>query len=267
PGWCHLALVYEAAARQLRHYVNGRLQPLPAKASFKSLPHGDEAYFSLGRDGLWSHPLPGRMDELRFSDERVYTSEFRPPGSFSLRYGAGLPKVALKAGPPLLFGSDAKDVIALGARKHLFLDDAIVAESRGITFVPNIPGQAERVIDNLRGHMSIVDDEQGVLRLYHQGPGDSLAVMTSRDGVHWQEPDLGRGEYQGRRNIVLRSPVALGNVFIDPNAPAESRWKYVSGIKRQAIFVFSSRDGWDFRRFETAALPFAAGSQSVVYYD
>ena len=73
----------------------------------------------------------------------------------------------------------------------------------------------------LSGHLSMVEDPHGVLRLYHRGPDDTLAVMTSKDGIHWDTP---------AQNIVLRKPVALGNVFIDPNAPPESRWKYVSGI-------------------------------------
>ena len=268
-GWRHLAFVYSVGERLLRHYVDGALQPLPPNAALQALPHGDEAYFSLGRDGLWGRPMPGRIDELRFSDHQVYTTTFRPPGSFSVTYGKGLPKVALKAGPPLLFGkkADRNKPVDLGSRKHLFIDGAVVAEMQGITFTPNPPLRAEKVLDYVRGHLSMVEDEKGQLRLYYRGPEDSLAVMTSRDGVRWEKPDLGRGDYQGERNIVIRKPVALGNVFIDPNAPPGSRWKYVSGIRKQAIFVFTSRDGWAFEPQEVAALPFSAGSQSIVYYD
>ena len=257
-GWHHFAFVYSASERQLRHYVDGALQPLPPKATVPALPHGEEAYFSVGRDGLWGRPLPGRIDELRFSDHRVYTTAFQAPGSFSVTYGKGLPKVSLRAGPPLLFGEqkDRRRPVELGSRKHLFLDGALVAEMQGIAFTPNPPRRAAKVLDHVRGHLSIVEDETGLLRLYYRAEGDSLAVMTSRDGVHWED-----------RGIVLHKPVGLGNVFIDPNAPAESRWKYVSGIRRQAIFVFTSPDGWSFTPHETAALPFSAGSQSITYYD
>lgn len=259
-GWHHLAFVYSAAERQLHHYVDGAPQRLPARVALLALPHGDEAYFSVGRDGFWRRPLPGRIDELRFSDHQVYTAAFRPPGSFSVTYSKGLPKVVLRAGPPLLFGRDAdrSKPVCLGSRKHLFIDDALVAEMEGIAFTPNPPRRAEKVLDHVRGHLSMVEDATGLLRLYHRGPEDSLAVMTSRDGVHWEKPE---------RDTVLPKPVALGNVFIDPNAPPESRWKYVSGIRRQAIFVFTSRDGWSFEPHEVAALPFSAGSQSIVYYD
>jgi len=267
-GWHHLAFVYDAADRQLRHYVDGRLQPLPARAELKALPHGDEAYFTLGRDGRWSHPLPGAIDELRISDSQVYAAAFQPPASFSEKYSGQIPAVTLKAGPPLLFGAaSAGGPLDLGSRKFLFLDDRIAASSSGIRFVPHLPKRAGKVIDQLRGHMSVVQDDQGLIRIYYQGPDDSLAVMTSRDGVHWEEPDLGHGEYKGKRNIVLREPVGLGTVFIDPNAPPESRYKYVSGMRKEAIFLFTSRDGFDFHRFSTPVLPFAAGSQSALYYD
>jgi len=259
-GWHHLAFVYDSAARQLHHYVDGAPQALPAKAALKTLDHGDEGYLSIGRDGRWGRPLGGRLDELRISNHQVYTAPFRAPGSFSFVYGKGTPKVTLKAGPPLLFGQGAAKtgVVPLGSRKHLFIDDALVAEMRGITFTPNPPRRTEKVLDHVRGHLSMVDDPQGMLRLYYREEGDFLAVLTSKDGVHWEKPE---------RNIVLRQPVGLGNVFIDPNAPPESRWKYVSGIRRQSIFVYSSPDGWSFKPNETAALPFAAGSQSIVFYD
>ncbi|MEO8029088.1 MAG: hypothetical protein ABI823_21585, partial [Bryobacteraceae bacterium] len=91
--------------------------------------------------------------------------------------------------------------------------------------------------------------------------------MTSRDGIHWDRPDVGHGAYKGQRNIVLPKPVGMGVVFLDPNAPPQRRYKYVSGIKRQGIYVFYSSDGYRFEQHETSALPFSAGSQSSAYYD
>ncbi len=268
-GWHHLAFVYAASERQMRHYVDGVLQALPAKAALKALPRAGEAYFSIGRDGLWQRPLPGRIDELRFSDHQVYTAAFRPPGSFSATYGRGLPKAVLKPGPPLLFGTndDKTKPVELGSRRHVFIDDALIAEMNGIAFTSQPPQKAEKVHDHVRGHLSLVEDETGLLRLYYQGPGDCVQVMTSRDGIEWEKPDLGNGEFAGERNVVIRQKTALGNVFRDPNAPPERHWKYVTDIRKQAIFVFSSPDGWSFQPHEVAALPFASGSQSIVYYD
>ncbi len=268
-GWRHLAFVYSAAASQLRHYVDGKLQSLPEPAHLESLPHGDEAYFSVGRDGRWERPLPGRIDELRVSDDRVYQAAFDPPGSFSSTAVGRAAAPPRHAGPPLLFGKLAKatPIVELGSRKHLFIDASLIAEQRGIEFVPNPPKRMEKVADLVRGHLSVVEDEPGLIRLYYQGPDDSLALMTSRDGVHWETPDVGHGEYLGQRNIVLPMPVGRGTVLFDPEAPAQMRYTYLSGVRRQGIFVFTSADGFWFTPHETAALPLAAGSQSALYYD
>ena len=268
-AWRHLAFVYSAGEGQLRHYVDGKLQALPSKARLTALGHGDESYFSIGRDGLWNRPLPGKIDELRISDNAVYTSSFTPPGSFSRTYSGQLPKVTLKAGPPLLFGKTAPAgaVVNLGSRKHVFVDDAMIAKSEGITFVPNPPKRMEKIADEVRGHLTVVEDESGLLRIYYRGPDDYLAVMTSRDGVHWEKPDTGHGVIKGARNIVLPESVGLGAVIFDPNGPPETRYKYLSGIKFRSVYLFTSRDGFWFERHETGALPFSAGSQSAFYYD
>ncbi len=267
--WHHFAFVYAAGGGQLRHYVDGALQTLPAPAQIKALEHGDEAYLSIGRDGLWGRPLTGRLDELRFSTGLVYTGPFTPPASFSRTWNTKRPEMALQAGPPLLFSAKAGQarVLELGSRKHLFIDDALVARSENVTFQVNPPSTSHRVRENVSGHTSIVEDENGLLRIYCQGPDDSLAVLTSRDGLNWEQPDLGRGEFKGLRNVVIRDGVGWGSVFLDPNAPPAERWKYVSGRRGQTIYLYYSADGWQFTRSEATVIPMAAGSQSTIFYD
>ncbi len=264
-GWHHFAFVYDAKSHQLRHYADGVLQGRPQSAKLAALLHGDEAFLSVGRDGLWKQPLPGALDEMRISDDAVYQADFTP-ATLSPQESKG---VAAKMKMPLLFPSDASPspVVDLGSRKFLFLDDLLIAQKHNVEIVANPPQRMEKVLDKIRGHMSIVEDETGTLRLYYDGPNDSLAVMTSHDGIHWDKPDLKNGLYQGEHNVVLRDKVGLGNVFIDPNAQPDRRWVYVSGVRKEAIFVFTSADGYNFKRDPSAALPFSAGSQSVVYYD
>jgi hypothetical protein len=265
--WRHLAYVYDAAQGQIRHYVDGKLQPLPAKCAMQPLPPGEEDYLSLGRDGMWERPLPGRMDEVRISDEQLYRKDFSPPASSSPL--AALPAAPpLAAGPPLLFageGADAK-VVALGSRKHLFIDDAIVAESEHVTFNVNPPRFAEKVLDNVRGHLIVNEADDGSIRLYCTGPKSSLAVMTSRDGVKFKNPDLGR-DFDGKRNVVIEDQVGLGTMFLDPNAPAEERWKYLSSIRGRGYFIYTSPDGYKFKRTEWSVFPCRGASQTIVYYD
>jgi hypothetical protein len=266
--WCHLAFVYDAGRHQLRHYVNGALQPLPESCSLQRLPPGKEDYLCVGRDALGGRPLPGQLDELRISDEALYTDNFQVPDSFSKYQRAGYRAAPLLKGPPLLFAEErgASEVVPLGGRKHLFIDDAIIASSEDVAFHVNPPRKAERVLDNVGGHLIVWEDEEGLIRLYYKEKDSKLGVLTSRDGVHFEKPDLGRKGRRGR-NIVIDDPVGLGTLFVDPNAPPEERVKYLSGYEGRAIFVYSSPDGFHFTRNETSALPFRGASQSIAYYD
>jgi hypothetical protein len=271
--WAHLAFVYRAKNKQLYHFVNGHLQDLPNKFKMKSLPPGDEDYLSLGRDGFWAHPLPGSLDELRFSETALYGEDFTPPGSFSVMNAVTQQATEQTIALPLLFAGDGSKnkVIDLGNRKHLFIDDAILERIEDCHFTVNPPKLDKCVVEDIQGtfrkHVSMVEDESGLIRMYYGGKNDCLEVFTSKDGVNFTAPDLGHGECYGKRNVVIRDPSAMGNVFIDPKAPPEERWKFISDYNRRGIYLFTSPDGFNFTRMRTAILPFRSGSQSNTFYD
>jgi hypothetical protein len=270
--WRHLAFVYDADAGRLRHYVDGKVQPSPEPCKLAPLEAGDEDYMCVGRDCRWERPLPGALDELRISLGEVYVEDFEPPKSFS-KYHHGYEPPSLRKGPPLLFGGEANQekTVELGSRKHVFLDDALVAQSDNVAWQGNPPQVEELVLENagFSNHVSVFEDVEsgdGLVRLYFRGPNDSLAVWVSKDGVNFHAPDLGR-QFEGRRNVVIEDPVGLGSLFLDPNAPPEERIKYYSGYRGRGQYVYSSPDGYTFTRNETSALPFRGASQSIVYYD
>ncbi len=276
PTWHHYAFTYDATADQLRHYVDGALQPLPPPATLAALPEGDEAYFTLGTDGLWNHPLTGLLDEFRVSRGLVYTADFDPPATFATH----LEPVELTKGPPLLFADDFADdstddasaPFQLGTRKHVFIDDALLADVGDAKFTVNPPRRAERVIDNIKGtfrkHLTVVEGDDGVIRIYNSREEDHLAVYTSTDGVHFDRPDQGRGEINGHRNIVIPDMVGgLGNPFWDPQAPPDERWKYLTDYQRRGLYLYTSADGYNWTRRRNIVLPFRSGTQSSTYYD
>ncbi|UCE07560.1 MAG: hypothetical protein JSW07_05870, partial [bacterium] len=272
--WHHFAFVYSTKEKQLRHFVDGKLQQLPEACKLKALDYSDEDYMSVGRDGFWNRPLQGRIDELRFSEGTLYQKEFNPPSSFSPFFNGTYKAEKPKKGPPLLFTNEAEEKlpIQLDDRRHLFIDNALIAEMRNVEFVVNPPKLAERVIDNIVGsyrkHLTVIEDEKGLFRIYNSVQDDFLQVMTSRDGIHWESPDLGHGEYKNHKNIVIPQPVGgLGNPFIDPNGTLETRWKYISGYHRRGIFLYTSADGWSWKRHKTTVLPFRSGTQSCTFYD
>ncbi len=274
--WSHLAFVYSAKKKQLRHYVNGKLQNLPKKFKMKSLPKGEEDFLSIARDGHWNNPLKGSIDELRFSDAAVYSGEFRVPGSFAgVSSATGESQAASKNDSqeilPLLFTENTTEPYNLGSRRHLFIDDAMISQIANCEFVVNPPKLDKVVVEDIQGtfrkHVSIMEGENGLIHMYYGGGNDCLEVLTSTDGVNFEAPDLGRGEYMGKKNVVLRDPSAMGNVFIDPKAPKEERWRFISDYNRRGIYLFSSEDGFHFKRKRTAILPFRSGSQSNSFYD
>jgi hypothetical protein len=266
--WVHLAFVYDARSDQLAHYINGSVQEAPEKARLETLPEGEESYFSVGRDGLWGHPLPGAVDELRLSRGRVYDADFTPPGSLAPIY----PEPELVVGPPPLFGLGAEShaIVPLGGRKHLFIDDAFVADRVNITWVPNPPRKAERVMEGLmppfRKHLTFVEDEDGRIRMFNGLADDYLGVRISDDGVNFEIPDTGI-HHRGHVNIVIPESVGMGSPFIDPSGPPEHRWKYISGYDSRGTYLYTSPDGWNWKRIKTAALSFRSGSQTSFFYD
>jgi len=269
--WRHYAFTYDSTTNQLRHYVDGALQPLPPPTALEALPEGDEAYFTLGTDALWNHRLTGFLDEFRVSRGLVYTTDFDPPATFATHPEP----VELTQGPPLLFASDSATSdtpLHLATRKHLFIDAALLADTGDATFTVNPPRRAERVIDNIKGtfrkHLTVVEGDDGVIRIYNSREEDHLAVYTSTDGVHFDRPDQGRGEINGHRNIVIPDMVGgLGNPFWDPQAPPDERWKYLTDYQRRGLYLYTSADGYDWTRRRNIVLPFRSGTQSSTYYD
>jgi len=270
--WQHLAFVYISEENQLKHYVDGKLQILPDKNRIQALPVGEEDYLSIGRDGRWNQPLQGKLDELRFSDKIVYASDFTPPSSFSYLFNGSQYKPDYGEGKSLLFRSgDVTLPIDLGDRKHLFIDDALIDKSKDVHFQVNPPKKAEIVMENIQGsfrkHLNVLEDEGGLLRMYNAIDDDYLAVRTSKDGIHWEIPNLPGGKYNNHTNVVLHEPTGMGMVFIDPNAASDEKWKYLSGFHSRGVFIYTSADGYHFKRKNTAVLPFWAGSQSNIFYD
>ena len=66
---------------------------------------------------------------------------------------------------------------------------------------------------------------------------------------------------------MIDDPVGLGTIFVDPERAAGRTHQILERLRRPGDFVYSSPDGYHFKRNETAALPFRAASQSIAYYD
>jgi hypothetical protein len=277
-SWHHLAFTFTAAERQMHHFVDGRLQPLPDKGSFLPLM-GELISMRVGRDKDGLHELEGLLDEMRLSDVVRYRDNFAPPGSFSRNFGPKPPAAAVANGPrPLFEASQPGTPINLGSRKHVFIDDTLIETQSGVTLTVNPP--AKHDITDFRNDKAwepgprqgaaipdmagIWDDGDRLGMLYSNnamfgGKSPAVCVAFSRDGVHWTKPELGIHTWDRfpSTNIVLR--IALqGQAIRDPNPAAlpGERYKLMAWCMNRGFYVFTSPDAIHWTRNETIALPF-----------
>ena len=287
--WHHLAFTFTALERQMRHFVDGKLQRLPEKGTF--LPQmGQVVSMRIGRDIEGKQELSGLLDEMRISDIVRYRGDFTPPGSFARNYGPNAPARAVPNGPPILFpGGKAAATVNLGTRKHVFLDDVLIDKKDGVTVTANPPSRYDvtdfrsdrpweptpRFGAGMPDLAGIWDDGDRLGMLYTNGgmwggKPHAVCLATSRDGVHWTKPDLGVVAWDGslENNIVLRN-ASQGMAFRDPNpaTPEAERYKYAAWCWSRGFYVFTSPDTVHWRRNETLALPFDPDGSIGIYWD
>ena len=288
--WRHLVFTYTAAEHQMRHYLDGRLQPLPKIGGFLPLS-GLLVSMTLGRDAEGEQQLFGALDEFRISDVVRYRKNFELPGSFARNFGSQPPATDRANGPPLLFGKRrAAGPLAIGARKQLFIDNALVEHiDESLTFTSNPPIRIE-VTDFRNSHpweptprmgsaisdiCSFWDDGDKISMLYSNsgmwgGKAPAICLATSRDGLHWEKPELGLHAWNGstRNNIVLRNALQ-GTAIKDPNpaAPDDQRYKMLAWLMRRGLYILTSPDGVHWQRNECAALPFDPDGSCEIFWD
>jgi hypothetical protein len=75
--------------------------------------------------------------------------------------------------------------------------------------------------------------------------------LESKDGYHWDRPNLGQKEFEGSRDNNLLKPGPTGTVFLDPHGPANERFKAVFGPRinfaQFRAFIEKHPDRWETR--------------------
>lgn len=161
----------------------------------------------------------------------------------------------------------AGEPVALGDRRVLFVDKALVERSSGLELRLHPPRPRETVMtfdapwEGSGSDFERIIKDGDTIRLYYmateltstdglrRGDGTVRACYAeSRDGVHWHRPDLGLREFQGSRhnNIIWTEP-HLDNFtpFRDANPaclPAE-RYKATASNGSGLLFGLVSPDG------------------------
>lgn len=249
----------------------------------------NDPYLSLCGETLQAGTLDAVMDELRVSDVARYSEDFAMPASFSRNYGATPRSATEPTGPPLLFtDEDSKGPVALGSRKHIFIDDVMIEARRNLKLKPNPPAMDqptdmrndqpwEESRPGFFGDSCLLDNDGTIYFMYNYGAmwdakvGTAVhCLATSKDGLHFEKPNVGLYEFNGsfENNIIIRQPVQ-GRIFKDtrPGIPEDERFKFSAYLMNRGIYLYTSPDCMRWRRNETIMLPFDCGGGVEMLWD
>jgi hypothetical protein len=155
------------------------------------------------------------------------------------------------------------------------VDDTVIERMDGVQKTLNQPKKhpgnpvlvPDRPWEGSRVHMygSVVYDRQADLfkMWYWAGLGEptmSGAYATSKDGIHWDKPDLGQSQFQGSKRNNRVGWMAMGMIYSPDDPDPGKRYKSIHG--RQGAF---SADGVNLRvPPESKDIPGAIPSDNVI---
>jgi len=204
---------------------------------------------------------------------------------------------AVGAGVSATVGVPDANPVAIGSRRELFLDNLLVDRLEGgAQRVFHHPVAREVVMKfdkpwegNACGD-SVVFRDGDIYRMYYRAldtskPPRFTCYAESRDGIHWNRPDLGLVEFNGSKtnNIVLQTAgFHDGNLIVfrdeNPSATPDALYKAVSGrvgpgnwsTADKDLAVWKSPDGihWTMAQKEGVLLNDGNfDSQNLVFWD
>jgi hypothetical protein len=210
----------------------------------------------------------------------------------SLLFGAiaSLPLVGFVASETAVA---ADEVINIGSRRELFVDDLLIEKLDGAERRMHhpIPRDIAIVHDAAwegagSGYHTVIHDGD-LYRMYHRGSALGVkdgklnsgrqvyCYAESRDGIRFTKPELGLFDYNGsKQNNIVWDGVGVHNFapFLDtrPGCPPESRFKALGGTAQEGgLFAFQSADGihWSLMRDEPVVTVGAFDSQNLAFWD
>ena len=278
--WYHVALSYARDTQTARVYLDGvvvleKQQDLgrlaasraPMRIGLGVIP-SQQRYFKGMMAGfrLWSHALTQTEIRSMATKERSdLGGTFRKPG-------------ALK---PLL---TAAKPIRVGDRKQLFIDGKFIESSKQVELKMNSPRKLGPVLTATKpweteylGFLAAAVDHDGVCKMWYRTEGktggSALCYATSKNGLRWTKPKLGRYKFGDNKdnNIVLKG-IAAGTVFLDPKAPPHQRFKFPHQMywpdpEKGGMYVHWSADGIHWKGGKTRVLPLVPDTANQCHYD
>ena len=161
------------------------------------------------------------------------------------------------------------------------------AEKEEVVMVCDLPWEG-----NSSNYYSIINDD-GLYRMYYNGwsfldptykEGMSVCYAESRDGIHWNKPDLGLCEFRGstHNNIIMRRIPDNFTAMKDENPaePPERRYKAllqysdVTGFKStfpetegKSLVCMTSADGIRFEKYCVVSRGYTYDSMNTLHWN
>jgi hypothetical protein len=183
-----------------------------------------------------------------------------------------------------------KTPLAVGTQKQLFIDRRFIESSQGISLTMN-PAQktGERILEADKpwevGGLDFaftVMQEGDTFRMWYCASTElsqewrcKIFYAQSRDGVHWEKPELGLIAVGGStaNNCVFEGPHGSASgqtVFLDPVAAPAERYKMVFGdfgAPGAVLLGAFSADGIHWTAYPEQIIPQGCDTQDVAFYD
>ena len=187
------------------------------------------------------------------------------------------------------------DTVDIGSRLELFVDDVVIDRMEGVDRRLHHPTPREVVLVHDQpwegsgsGYHTVFRDGD-LYRMYYRGWQLAVADGTlradshppvscyaeSRDGIHWEKPELGIVECSGtKKNNIVWSGVGTLNFapFLDanPGSAPDARYRALAGVKSDGgLFLLQSADGlhWSLTRERPVITAGAFDSQNLAFWD
>ena len=187
----------------------------------------------------------------------------------------------------------AEEPIAIGSRRELFTDKALIEKMAGASLRMHSPQPAGVALKfdqpwegRFSAYITVIHDEAAKkFRMYYRGntgfadgaTGECTCYAESDDGIRWTRPKLGLHEIDGGKdnNVMLANmPPFTHNFapFLDRRAgvPVDERYKTLAGLggKFGGLSAFASGDGIHWRKMQDAPVitKGAFDSQNVSFW-
>ena len=186
--------------------------------------------------------------------------------------------------------SKDSEIINIGSRLELFVDDFLIEELNNMRFILQEPKDEGAVLffDNawegpFCGYATVIKSPEK-FQLYYRGlpkagkdgsSAETTCYAESMDGISWSKPNLGIYKISGtkKNNVILADDAPFSHnfsPFLDTKAgiPKTELYKSITGTKKTGLIGYKSADGINWSKIQEEPI-FTDGifdSQNVVFW-